>query len=632
MSKKEKLLFIVILFLGIFLRFFNLDWDQNHHLHPDERFLTMVGLEIKLPLTLKEYFDPSISPLNPYNWNYSFFVYGTLPLNLVKLIAENLNAADYNRFTLVGRFVSVLFETGTLFLVFLITAEIFKKEKNEASPSPEARGFLWSPQRLSVLVSAFVTGLPCSDIRRSGGSSPDPEARRYSPCSRCNKFKIGLWALFFYAISVLPIQLAHFFAVETFLVFFSSLSLYLLLRYLNCKKTSLFYPVLIGVSTGLALACKVTAILGAVIIIFGLGSKLLQKEKSSKVVFSVLIFLVFSYLFLRIGDPRLFSSGNFLDPSLNRQFVNNLNQLASFNDPESRFPPGIQWIKTRPIIFPLKNLILWGLGVPLGLIVVAGVVYQTIRSIKEFYLKTKEQGWSKIGAKEINLFLILIFVLSTFFYQGLQFAKTMRYFYPIYPFLAILGGIFFQKAILKKIKNRAMRWMLYVLMLIYPLSFTAIYARPHSRVTASEWIYENIPAGSTVSCEHWDDCLPLNLGRLNSGLYQTEILPLYDQDRPDKWEKINQQLAKIDYLILSSNRLWGSIPTVPEIYPQTTEYYRKLFNQELSFKKVAEFTSYPCFPPINQAWFCFPDQSADESFTVYDHPQVIIFRKTLDLN
>jgi hypothetical protein len=37
-------------------------------------------------------------------------------------------------------------------------------------PPEDSGGFLWSPQRLSVLVSAFVTELPCSDIRRSGDS------------------------------------------------------------------------------------------------------------------------------------------------------------------------------------------------------------------------------------------------------------------------------------------------------------------------------------------------------------------------------------------------------------------------------------------------------------------------------
>ncbi|MDO9122536.1 MAG: hypothetical protein Q7U31_12165, partial [Anaerolineaceae bacterium] len=36
------LLIIVILLIGAFFRFTGINWDDNYHLHPDERFLTMV--------------------------------------------------------------------------------------------------------------------------------------------------------------------------------------------------------------------------------------------------------------------------------------------------------------------------------------------------------------------------------------------------------------------------------------------------------------------------------------------------------------------------------------------------------------------------------------------------------------
>jgi hypothetical protein len=597
MTKKGKWLFFSILFLGFFLRTLNLNWDQNQHLHPDERFLTMVGLGIKFPSTLKEYFDPSISPLNPYNHDCGFFVYGTFPLNLVKFLAEKAKLADYNRFTLTGRTVSSFFEVGTLILVFLTGQEVFKSKKD--------------------------------------------------------KWRSALWAMFFYALSVLPIQLAHFFAVETFLVFFTSFSFYLLFRFINNSPRlgHFFYPLLIGVSTGLALACKATAVLGTGIILLGLGLK--RNPSTSRVklkhkVLSILIFSISAYLFLRIGDPRIFSSGNFLNFSPNPQFINNLKQLASFNNPDSLFPPGIQWIKTRPLAFPLKNMILWGWGLPLGLIVVVSVFYTAyivipdlIRNLYRSRIPGLAFGLPRAGKcgmtqkKEINLFLILLFVLITFFYQGTQFAKAMRYFYPIYPFLAILAGFFacqiFDK-VKKKINSKFTFCLLFsvfcFLILLYPFSFISIYTHPHSRMTASHWIYKNIPAGSTISCEYWDDCLPLGLGRKSSSLYQTETLTLYDQDTPQKWSKINQQLKNIDYLILSSNRLWGSISKVPEVYPQASQYYQKLFKEELGFKKMADFTSYPCFPPVGKAVFCLPDQSADESFTVYDHPQVMIFKKS----
>jgi len=40
---------------------------------------------------------------------------------------------------------------------------------------------------------------------------------------------------------------------------------------------------------------------------------------------------------------------------------------------------------------------------------------------------------------------------------------------------------------------------------------------------------------------------------------------------------------------------------------------------------VAEITSYPAVPIFG---IQIPDYSADESFTVYDHPRVLIFKKT----
>ena len=67
------------------VRLYGLNWDQSQHLHPDERFLTMVATDIRLPSSLWQYFDNAKSPLNPYNYpQYQFFVYGTFPLFLTK--------------------------------------------------------------------------------------------------------------------------------------------------------------------------------------------------------------------------------------------------------------------------------------------------------------------------------------------------------------------------------------------------------------------------------------------------------------------------------------------------------------------------------------------------------------------
>ena len=102
---------------------------------------------------------------------------------------------------------------------------------------------------------------------------------------------------------------------------------------------------------------------------------------------------------------------------------------------------------------------------------------------------------------------------------------------------------------------------------------------------------------------------------------------MYDVDTPEKWQRINPVINSVDYIIITSNRAYGSTMKLPKRYPQTTKYYQSLFTSSGDFNKVAEFTSYPCFPPGKYNLFCFNDDSSEEAFTVYDHPKVMIFKR-----
>jgi len=550
-----------VLLLAAFFRLYGLNWDQNHHLHPDERFLTMVVGALKWPKSLSQYFNPQTSPLNPYNANFGFFVYGTLPLKIVKAGTEfiKLTNYDYNNIALVGRLISAIFDLGIVLLIYKIGQKIFNE-------------------------------------------------------------KIGVLASFLYSISVLPIQLSHFFAVDTFLVFFLTLSFYLLISIFHTPYAML-YSAATGCAFGLALACKISALLFLPIITFGYLLAFFKHRSIKLFAICSALFAIFAYFFLRLADPRIFADNNFFNALLNSRFIANIKELRSSSDSDTWFPPAIQWIKTKPIIFPLKNMILWGFGLPLGILTVGGVIYSSWRIIP------KIKKFNNLTIQQFSHLLVFSWIIILFAYQGIQFAKPMRYFYPIYPFLAILTANFSQKIIFKKIKNCYLLFAIcYLLLIIWPLSFMAIYSRSHSRVIASQWIYENIPSGSTISCEHWDDCLPLGIKDKSISLYQIETLALHDQDTPQKWQKINQQLERVDYLIMSSNRLWGSIPRLPEKYPTTTKFYQDLFAENLDFQKVAEIASYPKLE-IGNWKLEIRDEGADESFTVYDHPKVLIFKK-----
>ena len=129
--------------------------------------------------------------------------------------------------------------------------------------------------------------------------------------------------------------------------------------------------------------------------------------------------------------------------------------------------------------------------------------------------------------------------------------------------------------------------------------------------------------------ESWDDPLPLGVVNNFGKSFLTDQLPVFDQDTPAKWQKMNEMLAKADYYVLSSNRGWGSIMTVPQKYPKMSQFYSYLLNNKLQYKKIKEFDSYPSIQ-FNFSFltfhFSFPDQWSDEGFTVYDHPQVLIYK------
>ena len=61
------LLLAVVMLGGFTLRFWGVSWDSYTHLHPDERFITMVGTDLKLPSSLGQYFNSDQSPMSPYN-------------------------------------------------------------------------------------------------------------------------------------------------------------------------------------------------------------------------------------------------------------------------------------------------------------------------------------------------------------------------------------------------------------------------------------------------------------------------------------------------------------------------------------------------------------------------------------
>ena len=110
-------LILYIIAVGAYLRLVGLDWDEEQHLHPDERFLTMVESSIAPVESLGDYFNTAESSLNPHNRGHGFFVYGTLPIFIVRYVAEWMGETGYGQVYLIGRALSALADLGVIALV-----------------------------------------------------------------------------------------------------------------------------------------------------------------------------------------------------------------------------------------------------------------------------------------------------------------------------------------------------------------------------------------------------------------------------------------------------------------------------------------------------------------------------------
>ncbi|MDY6868413.1 MAG: hypothetical protein SVT56_11025, partial [Chloroflexota bacterium] len=114
------LILILTILAGGYLRLVGVDWDEGQHMHPDERFLSMVWSAISPVESASEYFDTATSSLNPTNRGYSFFVYGTLPIFIVRYVGEAVGQMGYGPITILGRQISAVFDLFTILLVFFI--------------------------------------------------------------------------------------------------------------------------------------------------------------------------------------------------------------------------------------------------------------------------------------------------------------------------------------------------------------------------------------------------------------------------------------------------------------------------------------------------------------------------------
>ena len=680
-------LFAIVL-LGGLLRFNGLDWDQPKgadaplQMHPDERFLSLVADRLDWPDSPGQYFDTSTSPLNPYNdGGTNSYVYGTLPLFMVKAVAT-IGGDDpagvgnsYEKTVEWGRKVTAAFDTGTILLVFLLGATVFNRRIGLIAallyalavlPTQLAHFWTMDPYltffgTLALLLSvrwakaegggawgyaagvglalglagackvngvifavapvlAVALRIGLRDMPRLGllWQGKSPKRASNSPAWQWANDVSALCMAGAIALLVFRIAQPYAFEGPNFWdMAFNQRWWDDIERERQFQKGNADYPpfiqfagttpfltplknmILWGMGPAFGIAAW-TSLAAATIWMFR------KREVSVAIPIAVA-----ATVFLFQG-PRFVAFMRYFEP-----MYPVLALFAAW---------GLAWLwaygrraRAAPITAPQGAGVALPLQVPSTRPPSVGVMTPWTR------MKRQMRGGrgAEVASSHVEA--------TESWVTTVAFGGSDR---PSPPSPPLLPG----KDSSRERGGAALRWAALAAVVVvfaatawWAAAFQAVYTEEHPRIAASRWIYDNMAPGERITGEIWDDTIPYAIPGEDAIFPVIETFP-YDTDSPQKVSQLiygNPEnpnalgLVGADYVAITSNRVRDSVKKLEREYPATIRYYELLETGELGFERVATFTLHPTFLGIS-----IDDSGSEESFTVYDHPEVRIYRKT----
>ena len=465
-------------------------------------------------------------------------------------------------------------------------------------------------------------------ISASLGTATIPIA--YAIARRVSGRRGGVFAAFLLAAAVIHLRESHFFSLDVTMTFFTALGLYFATRIV--ERGDVVGEAGSALSLGLGLASKYSAaFLAPMIAVAELLSPRaprtltpFQPGASMRVVVraavtiaaGIAIFLMLDWLVIRYVDKfRSDIKTWVIDP------------LSGATKPEWI----AQFADVNAVPYWFTNLLWWGLGPALEIGGLAGVV------------------WLLVVRRERLSILVGLFPVFYWLSAGktATVAPFIRYTVPLAPPLAIAAGALCADLIAKPRWRTAGIVMTAVLIgttTLWAVAYLNVFRRPDSRLAASHWITENVPAGSKILIEPSHNTPPMGSYLTNVNFHSNYVLfypqtekhdyyqlyaldtyrSLYNRGVDDDFRRnyIQSRLALADWIVIDDTYLQQYQHLPEPDHAVVKQYYRDLFAGRLGFRLVKTFKVHPSLFGID-----INDDQAELTFRSFDHPRVFIFMR-----
>ena len=136
---------------------------------------------------------------------------------------------------------------------------------------------------------------------------------------------------------------------------------------------------------------------------------------------------VATILVFRFLQPHAFMGPTFFGITPNAGWLDDIAQARHLVSGDAEIPPNWQWTNRVPWLFPLQNIVMYGLGLPLGIAAWGAALWAVIR------IARGRQDWTRLA-------IPAAWLVVYFGWLGQNWVTTMRYFLVLYGVLAIFAA------------------------------------------------------------------------------------------------------------------------------------------------------------------------------------------------